>query len=205
MYRKLASGDRHQIADGIEFVHIHFAKSIGRQALCRFPWLLPDDLADAWQETLLGLAQRCWKRKFDPNKDIKGLLRTIMHRRVMDGLRHNRRLRATLVAYIEGLCRSLVDIEAVAEEDGIDDELLAKVLAAVHEVIPKLRGRQKEVWEVYASLGFCASLKALTAAVSDACGQPISKAIVRHAKDSGKENIRKHLKRRGDSWLKLVT
>lgn len=189
--KSLLLGDEKDIGDGIDLIHRNYGEAICCWILHYFCSLSPDDVADAWQDALLGIAQMAINGQFRRNGSVFALVSSIMRWRSIDVLNANTRHQQTLQKYRE-------NVTYTDEVTEVAPLFVDEVFHLICEAIETLSPRQKLVWEVYRDCGFAVrDLSELVKAVEDLTGVSQSHDSVRRARQEGREKIRKYLRRKG--------
>jgi len=188
--KALLLGDERDIERGIELIHRTYAEAIAcwiQRGLCS---LSPEDLADAWQRTLLCIARMAVNKKFQQDGSLFALLSSVMRRRAIDILNNNTKYQEALEKYREKVTSS-------AEVTGSDPLFLDELFHLISERIDGLPPKQKIVWEAYRECGFSVrALPELVKAVEKATGLVESEDSVRRARQGGRDKLREYLKRK---------
>jgi len=187
---RLLLGDDRDVENGIELIHDSYSDSIGCWIQRGFGSLSAEDVADAWQETLLCIVRMVVDRQFQENGSIFALLCSIMRRRSIDVLNANKRYQNALERYRHCVGRS----DEVANVDPLfRDEVFHLICEATESLPPK----QKTVWDAYRGCGFAVrNLVELVEAVAKATGVRPSEDSIRRARQEGRDKIREHLRRK---------
>jgi DNA-directed RNA polymerase specialized sigma24 family protein len=187
----------------------------------RFPGLRPEDVADAWADTLLGVCQAARQGRFNllrgagagagglggvcqaarqgrfnPGRPLLPWLRRIAQARATDQTRR-RATRQNLLTALRLTSRPATREDAVPAEAAA-----AEVRTLVHTFLPSLPGQQKVVLEVFiGNYPETASLAVLRREVSRVTGADETPAAVRRALQEGRRKLRLFLAARGYSPL----
>lgn len=183
--------DESDVETGIELIHRSYGDVIGCWIQRCFCSLSPEDVADAWQDTLFCVAQMAADRQFKKDGSLFALLSGIMRWRSIDILNANTKYQQALEKYRE----------KVACSDAMDEVhplFLDEVFHLISEGIDDLPPRQKTVWEAYRDCGFSVrTLSELVEALEEATGVSQTHNSVRRARQEGRDKIREYLRRRG--------
>ncbi len=187
----LLLGDESDVASGIALIHQSYGQVIGCWIERCFCSLSPEDVADAWQDTLFCLVQMVADQQFQQEGSLFALLSGIMRWRSIDLLNANTKYQQSLDRYREKVacCGDVADVDPL---------FLDEVFHLISEGIDNLPARQKTVWEAYRACGFSVrNLSELVEAVEKATGVSQTHNSVRRARQEGRDKIRKHLRRKG--------
>ncbi|MCI0658885.1 MAG: hypothetical protein L0170_17680, partial [Acidobacteria bacterium] len=94
--RQLLQGDEPDLAEAFSQVDAHLRRRFVKGARDRLPGLRPEDLADAWQDTLRDLLRAVRVGAFDADRELAPWLWTIFIRRAFDSLRRKERYQGVL-------------------------------------------------------------------------------------------------------------
>jgi DNA-directed RNA polymerase specialized sigma24 family protein len=128
--RLLAEGNA-ELRVALEGIHRRLRDRVCGWIRTRYPALSPEDLADVWSETLLGVARAAREGRFDPGRPLVGWLMTIAYRRAADLARRARSWRKVA--------------PRLRPVDGRDRERAARSLARVRAAVGGLPGNQRLV------------------------------------------------------------
>lgn len=190
--RRLLEGSEAEIREGVARISDRFSGIVCGGIRRSFRWVSHEDLADAWQATLLAVLEKALTREWDTKRPLLGLLWVIAKRRCCDVLNAAAGQKATYQAFAA----------ALADEVGPDETLRVEWAEAFHvldRAILSLPPVQRAIWLAYQSLGFCATDEQLFEALSQTAkrGEPWTKDSIRRGKQEGRDKLRKILQKRG--------
>ncbi len=193
--RILLIGDDEEIDRGLVLIHQHLQNRIVGWLRGRFPGMVPDDLADAWGETLvdaLGLAR---ERRFDGDRPLMPLLCKIAYARATD---HTRR-RTTRDDALAAVGEMLRGTQAGRRwQQTLDPAERNEVMALIRDAIATLPGKQREVFQAFID-GYpeTRSREVLREKVSEATGREETLVSVKRALQEGRVKVGEFLRRKG--------
>jgi DNA-directed RNA polymerase specialized sigma24 family protein len=160
-----------------------------------FRWFPDEDMADAWQNTLLVVFENALAKKLDTAQPIARFLWIVMKRRCCDILNKHARCRKALQALGETLRNEVKPDETQTEEWAELFHLMDKALIDLPPV-------QQMVWVAYRDLGFSATDEQLLERLRETTKprKPWTKTSVRRGKEEGRKKLRRILKKRGYVW-----
>jgi DNA-directed RNA polymerase specialized sigma24 family protein len=132
---RLLTGDPAESRLALERIHERLRDRVCGWIRTRYPGLSPDDLADVWSETLLGVLRAARKGRFDNHRPLVGWIMTIAYRRAADLTRRSHAWRRTLARLRPAGER---------EPDGA-----SATLARVRAVVGALPGNQRLVMAAF--------------------------------------------------------
>jgi len=194
--------------DFIAALHEYFTKVLARY-IKRWSWgvLDPHELADACQETLLGIWERVQEPGFDPECPLRmvyGIARNIavtMRRRKL-----GRRVRANQEAVVNAVAADLSGTTVGLEWRLLLPEERREFQQAVEEIIACLPERQRMAAqafaETYEELRERDKYRLLAAAMSAISGKMEDVATVKSAWRFARETIQEKLAQRGFGFMK---
>lgn len=143
--RQLLMGEEDDLEAAFTQVDTHLRKRFVKGARERLPGLQPEDLADAWQETLKDLLQAVRSGRFDPDRELGPWLWTIFLRRAFDSVRRRESYESMMDRARE--FHRGADIGGFLDQMGEEErkELLGRVRLAV-DALPD---RQRTVLQVF--------------------------------------------------------
>jgi RNA polymerase sigma factor (sigma-70 family) len=143
--RELLRGEESELAEAFTQVEAHLRRRFARGARDRLPGLRPEDLADAWQDTLRDLLRAVRTGDFDHDRELAPWLWTIFIRRAFDRLRRNESYRGLL-----DRVRSRLDGTAAGDILGlVEDEERTHLLKLVRQAVTRLPPRQQSVIQAF--------------------------------------------------------
>lgn len=188
-------GDEAAKERGIELTDRKYGQRFYAFIRASFPSLSPHEATQAWDETLLGLLERARAGRLRDDKSLLGLLYRICWRRAADILRRRRPTHGDVGRLAE------IALDGLASEIREHPLYFKELLSQVGEAIRRLAPKQREVWEIYADLGFEASLRELTAEVNRRHGTQVSEKTVRKRLEAGRNVLRARLRRVFREWF----
>lgn len=190
--QRLLAGTDEEIRLGVARIFECYSGPICARVRRTFRWLPHEDLADAWQTTVIMVWQRAVARKLDTKRPIFGFLCVVMSRRCSDILTRAYRHKASFQAFAE----------AVANNKAPDETLRIEWAEAFHVIdkaIPRLPCVQRAIWLAYREKGYCATDEELLDVLlhTPKRGKPWTIDSVRRGKQEGRDKLRRILERRG--------
>lgn len=143
--RLLIGGESDDLAEAFTQVETHLRNRFVRAARDRLPGILPEDLADSWQETVRDLLRSVRTRSFVPDRELGPWLWTVFLRRGIDTLRRRARYQEMLQRARERLDGNIVG--AVLQD--MHEEERIRLLAQVRRVTETFPSRQRTVIQVF--------------------------------------------------------
>ncbi len=193
--RRLLAGTEAEIGEAIAWISEVYTGPICGGIRRQFRWFPAEDLADAWQETLVVVFATATAGRLDTEQPILRFLWTVLKRRCCDFLNKDARRKKALQAF----CTTLAD-EAKPEQPQTAE--WAELFHLVDKAISDLPPVQQMVWVAYRELGFSATneqlLKELKATTKPR--KPWTITSVRRGKEEGRKKLRRILKKRGYLW-----
>ena len=191
--RQLLVGEEADLAEAFTLVDAHLRKRFAKGARNRLPGIRPEDLADAWQETLRDLLKAVRTGGFDPDRELCPWLWTIFIRRVFDSIRRKDSYEGMLNRVKEQLSQTMVGgrIGALGEDER------THLLDHVRQAVGTLPVRQRTVIQTFVDY-FPATqdLDALRRLVSELTGLHETRAAVVRALQEARRKIAGLLKTR---------
>jgi DNA-directed RNA polymerase specialized sigma24 family protein len=189
----LVGGDADQ-AEAFNQVDTHLRKRFVKGLRGRVRLLLgPEDLADAWQETLRDLLKAVRARDIDPERELCPRLWTIFIRRTFDCLRR----RDLDQGLLTGIKERLSGTTAGDVLGRMDEEERAQLFTAVRQVVGTLPARQRTVIETFvAHFPETEDMETLRRRVSEATGCNETRASVKRALQEARRKVGNLLKAR---------
>jgi DNA-directed RNA polymerase specialized sigma24 family protein len=189
----LVGGDADQ-AEAFNQVDTHLRKRFVKRLPGRIRLLLgPEDLADAWQDTLRDLLKAVRARDIDGERELCPRLWTIFIRRAFDCLRRKDLYEGLLTGIQErmsGMTPGDV-LERMAEEER------AQLFTEVRQVVDTLPARQRTVIETFvAHFPATEDMETLRRHVSEATGCDETRASVKRALQEARRKVSNLLKAR---------
>ena len=184
--RQLLSGGEAEIAEAFTLIDTHLRKRFAKGARDRLPGLRPEDLADAWQETLRDLLKAVRARSFDPDRELCPWLWTIFIRRAFDGIRRRGSYEGMLKRVREHLSESTVGgmVESLGEEER------GRLLDRIRRAVGTLPDRQRNVIQVFVDhFPMTRDMDALRKMVSESTGLCESRAAISRAFHEARRKI----------------
>jgi DNA-directed RNA polymerase specialized sigma24 family protein len=143
--RRQLLGEGEELEAAFAQVDAHLRSRFVKGARERLPGLAPEDLADAWQETLKELLQTVRTGRFDPDRELGPWLWTTFVRNAVDGVRRRERFEGMLVR-----ARNRVDLLMMGDIlEEIDEEERKALLAEVRGAAGSLPARQRMVLRIF--------------------------------------------------------
>lgn len=157
--RRLLEGGPADIREGVARIFDRYTGIVCGGIRRTFRWLAHEDLADAWQNTLVAVLEKALTGALDTKRPLIGLLWVIVSRRCCDVLNTAARQRTAFQAYSA----------AVANAVGLDETVGVEWAEAFHvldKAILDLPPVQRAIWVAYRDAGFCATDEELFEALS---------------------------------------
>lgn len=143
--RHLLLGGEADLETAFTQVDIHLRKRFVKGARDRLPGLRPEDLADAWQETLKDLLKAVQSGRFDPGPELVPWLWTTYLRRAFDSLRRRESYESMVDRVRVHRPESIVS-DFLSESAGGERQLL---MDRVRQAMSTLPLRQRTVLQVF--------------------------------------------------------
>ena len=193
--RRLLAGTKAEIDEALARISDRYTWPICGGIRRHFRWFPAEDLADAWQSTLLVVFEKALAKKLDTAQPIARFLWIVMKRRCCDILNKDARCRKGLQALGETL-RNEVKPDETQTEDW------AELFHLVDKALIDLPTVQQMVWVAYRDLGFSATDEQLLERLRETTKprKPWTKTSVRRGKEEGRKKLRRILKKRGYVW-----
>ena len=184
--RELLVGEEADLAEAFSQIDTHLRKRFVKGARDRLPGLRPEDLADAWQETLRDLLKAVRARDFDPDRELRPWLWTIFIRRSFDSFRRMERSKGML----ERVGGTLSGTTAGDIFEIMDEEERKHLLASVRQAVSTLPVRQRTVIQVFVDqFPATEDVDTLRERVSQVTGHEESRASVMRALKEARRKI----------------
>lgn len=192
--RILLIGDDEEINRGLVLIHQHLQGRIVSSLRRDFPGMAPDDLADAWGETLVDVLRLARERRFDGDRPLMPLLCKIAYARTTD---HTRR-RTTRDDTLAAVGEMLRGTQAGRRWQTLDPAERNEVMALIRDAIATLPGKQREVFQAFID-GYpeTRSREVLREKVSEATGREETLVSVKRALQEGRAKVGEFLRRKG--------
>ncbi len=196
---KLLGGNPQEQEEAIRLIDEQLRSVIVAKLRRTAPGLLPEDVVEAYQETLVGIWQRARSGCFDAKRPLLPLLLTIAQRKAIDGLRQRRSAEVSydemFSAVDERLSRSRVG-EAwravAAKEDG------RRIMTMIRETVAGMPGRQhlvaSAVMDFFPQTPSC---EAVRDRIKQMTGMALTAVAVKRAWQEARKKIRAVLVREG--------
>jgi RNA polymerase sigma factor (sigma-70 family) len=184
--RQLLLGEESDLAEAFTQVDAHLRKRFVKGARERLPGLRPEDLADAWQDTLRDLLKAVRAGSFSADRELAPWLWTIFIRRAFDNLRRKERYQGMLERI-----RARLDGTTVGDVFGtMEEEERSHVLMLIRQAVARLPARQQTVIQAFVD-HFPASenKEALRERVSEITGREETRATVMRALGEARRKV----------------
>lgn len=159
-----------------------------------FPGMSPEDLADAYGETLLDVLKAARGRRFDGDRPLMPWLCQIAYARAVDRTRRSTSRDAMLAAFGERLRNTQTGQRWKTLSPAERNE----VMALIRDAIATLPGKQRQVFQVFIDqYPETSSMKVLRMRVSELTGQEQTLVQVKRAFQEGRAKVREFLRRKG--------
>jgi DNA-directed RNA polymerase specialized sigma24 family protein len=145
--RQLLMGEDDDLEAAFTLIDTHLRKRFVKGARQRLPGLLPEDLADAWQETLKDLLESLRAWRFDANRELGPWLWTTFLRRAFDSVRRRESYESMMERAQDRL--KLKPHEVVELLDQMGEEDRAFILEGIRQAVRDLPDRQRTVLKVF--------------------------------------------------------
>ena len=146
--RQLLMGEDDDLEAAFTLIDTHLRKRFVKGARERLPGLLPEDLADAWQETLKDLLESLRSWRFDANRELGPWLWTTFLRRAFDSVRRRESYESMMERAQDRL--KLKPHEVVELLDQMGEEDRAFILEGIRQAVRDLRRDAGDVIEARA-------------------------------------------------------
>ena len=193
--RRLLAGTEEEIGEALAWISDLYTGPICGGIRRHFRWFPAEDLADAWQTTLLVVFEKALARKLDTEQPILRFLWTVLKRRCCDILNKDASCKKRLQAFGKTLANE-------AKPDKTQTEDWGELFHLVDKAITDLPPVQQMVWVAYRELGFSATDEQLLKQLRETTKpkKPWTKTSVRRGKEEGRKKLRRILKKRGYVW-----
>lgn len=184
--RQLLQGDEPDLAEAFSQVDAHLRRRFVKGARDRLPGLRPEDLADAWQDTLRDLLRAVRVGAFDADRELAPWLWTIFIRRAFDSLRRKERYQGVL----DKVRTRLVGTAVGDIFECMEDEERSHLLRMVREAVLRLPPRQQIVMNAFVEhFPATEDREALCRYVSAAVGHEESRTLVMRALGDARRKV----------------
>jgi DNA-directed RNA polymerase specialized sigma24 family protein len=193
--RRLLAGTEEEIREDLAWISEFYTGPICGRIRRNFRWFPADDLAEAWQDTLLLVFEKAVAGELDTAQPIEPFLWIVLKRRCCDILNKDARNKRRLQALWEML-------PGEARSDETQTGEWAELFHLVDKAIVDLPLVQRMVWVAYRELGFSATNKELLKRLRETTKprKPWTETSVRRGKEEGRKKLRRILKKRGYVW-----
>ena len=194
--RRLLAGTEAEIGEALAWISDFYTGPICGGIRRHFRWFPAEDLADAWQNTLLVV----FEKRLGEKAGYDATHRPIpVDRPETPLLRYLEQGRAHAERRLQALCETLPD---EAKPDETQTEEWAELFHLVDKAIIDLPPVQQMVWVAYRELGFSATNEQLLKRLKETTKprKPWTKTSVRRGKEEGRKKLRRILKKRGYVW-----
>jgi RNA polymerase sigma factor (sigma-70 family) len=159
-----------------------------------FPGMKPHDLADAWQETLVGVWRSVTDGRFDADQPLMPFLCSIFWARAVD---HTRRTKARDDA-IAAVGEQLRGTRTGEQWKRYSEAERSEIRELIRDAIATLPEKQRVVWQVFVdNYPETKSMEVLRVEVSKVTGKEETLAAVKRALQEGRPKVREFLERKG--------
>ncbi|MCU0872721.1 MAG: hypothetical protein MUE50_10295 [Pirellulaceae bacterium] len=197
--RRLLAGTEEEIREALAWISVRYTKPMCGWIRRHFRWFPSEDMADAWQNTLLLVLEKALKRQLDTTQKITPFVWTVFKRRCCDILNRDARCKRGLEALRETLADGGLP-EGRFTEEGLAEEW-AVVFHVVDKAILRLPRVQRMVWIAYRDHGYSATEEQLLHYLRETKpDKDWTKTSVRRAKQEGRKKLRRILQKRGYVW-----
>jgi DNA-directed RNA polymerase specialized sigma24 family protein len=192
--RLLLIGTEEEIGQALSLIDNHLRRRICAWLRKQQAWMSSEDLADAWQETLMGVFKAVRAERFDPNLPLIPWLLSIASARGIDKRRRkisSERALAAVGEALRGTRLGRVWEVRLAEERN-------EILACVRTKILGMPEKQRRVMQVFDE-GYpdTKDMQVLRVEVSKVSGQEETLASVKRALQEARLKLRECLKAKG--------
>ncbi len=192
--RLLLIGTEEEIGRGLGLIDCHLRHGLCGWLRKQFPGIRPQDLADLWGETLLGVLKAVREGRFDGNRPLLPWLCQIARARAIDHLRRRTTQEQALAAVGETLKGTRTG-QAWGDWSAVERR---EALALIQDAIATLSGRQRLVMQVFVDCyPASARMETLRQEVSRATGQVQTLASVKRALQEARAKARELLQHKG--------
>jgi DNA-directed RNA polymerase specialized sigma24 family protein len=193
---RLLAGNEKEISRALELVDEHLRGRLYGWLYKRFPGLAPDDLANAWGDTLLAVHRAARAGRYDPGRPLLPWLCKIARARAVDGTRRETRRAGAAAAAAYDLARLLQGRHC----GGLTPAERHELLRLIHEAIDALPDVQQKVWRAFVTYyPESADRRALRRAVALMTCHVLTPATVKRALQEGRGKVRAFLRQKGYS------
>ena len=192
--RLLLIGTEEEIGQALSLIENHLRRRICVWLRKQQAWMSSEDLADAWQETLMGVCKAVRAKRFDANQPLIPWLLSIASARGIDQRRRKTSRKRALAAVGEALRGTRVgrvwEVRLAEERN--------EILACVRAEILRLPEKQRRVMQVFDE-GYpdTKDMQVLRVEVSKVSGQEETLASVKRALQEARRKVRDCLKAKG--------
>ena len=184
--RRLLSLDEPGLAEAFVRIDAQLRTWFARGARDRLPGLQPEDLADAWQESMKDLLIAVRARRIDLERELAPWLWKIFLRRAVDSVRRGGRYQIVLERARAQLRRGLLGGFLTL----MDGEEQKGLLLRARQAVSTLPFRQRTVIQVFVDhFPATEDLEELRRRVSEATGQEESRFAVKRALQEARRKI----------------
>ncbi|MBI3856140.1 MAG: sigma-70 family RNA polymerase sigma factor [Planctomycetes bacterium] len=185
--RELLVGEEADLAEAFAQVDTHLRKRFVKGLRDRLGKLLrPEDLADAWQETLRDLLKAVRAREIDPERELCPWLWTIFIRRALECIRRRDRYQG-LLERVKGRMSGTTDGDIL---ERMDEEERNQLFDRVRQAVGTLPDRQRTVIQAFVDhFPATEDMEALRQRVSVVTGLEETRASVKRALQEARRKI----------------
>jgi DNA-directed RNA polymerase specialized sigma24 family protein len=188
--RLLLAGNEAEITEGLQHIHDSLRDRLCGRARNFFPGFRPQELADAWHDTLTDVLRAAKNGGIDLNRPLEPLVWTILKNKVADHFRRSGKL-ADAIGYATRVLQNSARAAAWARKSADEQEM---TFARVRAAIAGLPLRQRVIIQVYINnFERIETLEDLRDLVSAETGQPETVVAVKRARQEALKKVREVL------------
>jgi len=192
--KALLGGDDRSVAAALEAIARHLRDGLCAWLRRSFPGLSPEDLADVWQETLVGVLRAVREERLDLARPLVPWLCKVASRRAVDIMRRSATNESALAAVGERLSRS----DSGARWSALSGDERREALELTLDHIRRLPAMQRAVLQVFSDhYPVTACMEVLRRRVGERLGRDVTLASVKRALQEGRRKLRDHLVQKG--------
>jgi DNA-directed RNA polymerase specialized sigma24 family protein len=192
--RRLLTGGPAQIEQAVALIDLHLRNRFCASLRKRFPGMAPDDLADAWADTLLGVFLAARDRRFDGQRPLLPWLWTIASRQAIDHTRRATSREQLRAAVAEALRQTQTGRRWRSWSEAERNE----VMRLIREAFTLLSYRQQVVFHVFVyHYPESGRMEVLRREVSELTKGPETVAGVKRALQECRQKVRAFLRAKG--------
>ena len=192
--KRLLQGEYRDVAQALGQIMDHLRDGLCGWLRRHFPGLSPEDLADAWQDTLVAVLTAVRQNRFDANRPLIPWLCTIAYRRATDLTRRKSSHTDALAA----VGREIAATSTGRRPKGLSSDERGEALELTLQHIATLPPMQKIVLQTFSDYyPETANMETLRVMVAKIRGEETTLASVKRALQEGRRKLKEFLERNG--------